>query len=95
MEEEECDGCDGPDPQQRLDDYVCLIAATTVDTVVRRRWSPASMTTSMPSIDIGALFIGQEDREGNDGIGVVTEDDDNADAEAGEYAHHFLEVILH
>ncbi len=90
MEEEECDGCDGADPQRRLDDSLLrladarLIAATTVGTGVRGRWSPATAMTSVPSIDIGALFIGREDREGNDGSGVVTEDDDNADAEAGE-----------
>jgi hypothetical protein len=51
--------------------------------------------TSMPAIDIGALFIGGEDREGNDGSGVTTESDDGADAEAGEYARDFLEVVLH
>ncbi len=101
MEEEECDGCDGPDPQQYLDDSllrlaeVRLIASTTVDTAVRRRWSPATMTTSMPLINIGALFIGREDWEGNNGSSVVAEDDDNADAEAGEYARDFLEVVLH
>jgi hypothetical protein len=33
----------------------------------------------MPGIDIGALFIGREDREGNDGSGVETEDDDDTD----------------
>jgi hypothetical protein len=48
----------------------------------------------MPVIDIGALFIGQEDREGNDGSGVATEDDDDTNAEAGGYARDFLEVIL-
>ncbi len=48
----------------------------------------------MPAIDIGALFIGQEDWEGNNGCSVATEDDINADAEAGEYAHNYLEVIL-
>ncbi len=52
-------------------------------------------TTMMPVIDIGALFIGREDREGNDGSGVATEDDDDTDAEAGGYARDFLEVILH
>ena len=51
-------------------------------------------TTSMPVIDIGALFIGREDREGDDGSGVATEDDDDTDAEAGGYARDFLEVIL-
>ncbi len=37
-------------------------------------------------IDIGALFIGREDREGDDGSGVAMEDDDDTDAEAGGYA---------
>ncbi len=40
-------------------------------------------TTSMPAIDIGALFIGWENREGDDSSGVVTEDDDDTNAEAG------------
>ena len=48
----------------------------------------------MPAIDIGALFIGREDRESNDGSGVATEDDDDTDAEAGGYAPDFLEVVL-
>ena len=48
----------------------------------RRRRRPATATMLMPAIDIGALFIGREDREGNDGSGVATEDDDNT-AEAG------------
>ena len=55
-----------------------------------RRWrSPATAMTSMPAIHIDALFIGREDREGNDGSGVTTEDDDNTDAEAGGYARNF------
>jgi len=41
------------------------------------------MMMSMPGIDIGVLFFGQEDREGNDGSGIATEDDDNTDMEAG------------
>jgi hypothetical protein len=41
---------------------------------------------SMPVIDIGAIFIGREDREGGDGSGVATEDDDDTDAEAAGYA---------
>jgi len=49
---------------------------------------------SMAAIDIGTLFIGQEDRGGNDGSGVATEDDDDADMEAGEYARDILEVVL-
>ena len=52
------------------------------------------VTTPMPVIDIGALFIGREDQEGDDGSGVATEDDDETDAEAGGYACNFLEVIL-
>ena len=60
----------------------------------RRRRSPATATTSMPAIDIGALFIGREDREGNDGSDIATEDDDDTDVEAGGYACDFLEVVL-
>ena len=60
----------------------------------RRRRSPATATTSMPAIDIGALFIGREDREGDDGSGIATEDDDDTDVEAGGYARDFLEVVL-
>jgi hypothetical protein len=41
---------------------------------------------SMPVINIGALFIGREDREGNNGSGVATEDDNDTDVEAGWYA---------
>jgi hypothetical protein len=48
----------------------------------------------MPVINIGVLFIGREDREGNDSSGVATEDDDDTDAETGGYARDFLEVIL-
>jgi hypothetical protein len=50
--------------------------------------------TSMPAIDIGALFIGREDREGDDGSGIAMEDDDNTDVEAGGYACDFSEVVL-
>ena len=60
----------------------------------RRRRSPATATTSMPVIDIGALFIRREDREGDDGSGIATEDDDDTDVEAGGYARDFLEVVL-
>ena len=60
----------------------------------RRRRSPATATTSMPAIHIGTLFIGQEDREDDDGSGVTTEDDDDADMEVGECARNFLEVVL-
>ncbi len=48
----------------------------------------------MPAINIGALFIGREDCEGDDGSGVATEDDDDTNAEAGGYARDFLEVVL-
>ena len=51
-------------------------------------------TASMPAIHIDALLIGQEDQEGDDGSGVATEDDDDADMEAGEYARDILEVVL-
>ena len=49
-------------------------------------------TTSMPAIDAGALFIGREEQEGNDGSGVTMEDDADADAEAVEYVREYLEV---
>ncbi len=100
MEEEECDRCDGADPQRRLDNSllrlanVRLIAAKTVAAAARRWWSLATATTLMPAIDIDALFIGREDREGDDGSSVAREDDDDANAEAGEYALDFLEVVL-
>jgi hypothetical protein len=48
----------------------------------------------MLAINIRALFIGRKDREGDDGSGIMTEDDADADAEAGEYARDFLEVVL-
>jgi hypothetical protein len=60
----------------------------------RQRRSPATATTSIPAIDIGALFIGREDQEGDDGIGIATEDDHDTDVEAGGYVHNFLEVVL-
>ena len=40
-------------------------------------------TTLMLAIEIGALFIGWEDREGNDGSGIATEDNDDTDTEGG------------
>jgi hypothetical protein len=50
--------------------------------------SPATAKMLMPVIDIGTLFIGREDWEGDDGSGVATEDDDDTeDAEAGGYTH--------
>jgi hypothetical protein len=48
----------------------------------------------MPVIDNRTLFIGREDREGDDGSSVVMEDDDDTDAEAGGYERDFLEVVL-
>ncbi len=94
-EEEECDGCDGADPRRRLDDSLLrladgillpLIVATTAGAAATAVGSTAIATMSMPVIDIGALFIGREDREGDDGSGVAAEDDGDTDAEAGEYA---------
>jgi hypothetical protein len=102
-EEEECNGCDGADPQRRLDDSLLrladrillrLIIATTAGTAVMAVGSMVIATMSMPVIDVGTLFIGWEDREGDDGSGVATEDDHDTDAEAGGYARNFLEVIL-
>jgi hypothetical protein len=43
---------------------------------------------------MSSQFIGWEDWEGDNGNSVVTEDDDDANAEAGEYACNFLEVAL-
>jgi len=104
MKEEEYDGCDGAKPRPHLDNaLLCLvdgillrsITTMTVDAAAAAAGgSPVIATTLMPAIDVGALFIGREEREGNDGSGVVTGDDDNADAEAGEYARDFLEVAL-
>ena len=51
-------------------------------------------TTSMHAINIGTLFIGREDWEGEDGSGVATEDDDYTNAETGGYTRNFLEVVL-
>ena len=94
-EEEECDGYDGTDPRRHLDDSLHIlanrillrsIAATTVVAVVA--------VESGDRDDIGALFIGREDREGNDGSGIATEDEDDTDTEAVGYASDFLEVIL-
>jgi hypothetical protein len=92
-EEEECDGCDGVDPRRRLDDSLLRLA----DGILLRSivtTTAAAAATSMPVIDVGTLVIGWEDREGDDGSGVATEDDDDTDADAGGYARDFLEVIL-
>ena len=87
-EEKECNGCNGANPRRHLDDsllrladriILCLIVAKTAP----RRRRPETTTTSMPAIDIGALFIGREDREGDNGSGVATEDDDDTSVEAG------------
>jgi hypothetical protein len=94
-EEEECDGYDGTDPRCHLDDSLHIlanrillrsIAATTVVAAVAAESGDRN--------DIGALFIGREDREGNDGSGIATEDEDDTDTEAVGYASDFLEVIL-
>ena len=60
----------------------------------RRRQSPATTTTSMPAINIGMLFIGREDWEGDVGSGVAMEDEDDTNAEAGGYMRDFLVIIL-
>ncbi len=95
MEEEECDGCDGADPRRHLDNSLLRLAnrillrsivATTAGAAATAVGSTAIAPMSMPVIDICALFIGREDREGDDGSSVATEDDDDIDAEAGEYA---------
>ena len=52
------------------------------------------MTTSMPAIHIGALFIGQENWEGDNGSGIATKDDNDTNAEAGGYARDFLGFVL-
>ena len=45
---------------------------------------------------MSSRFIGREDWEGDNGNIVMTEDDggDDANAEAGDYACDFLEVML-
>jgi hypothetical protein len=102
-EEEECDGCDGADPRRRLDDSLLRLAdgillrsivTTTAGAAATAVGSTVIATMSMPVIDVGTLVIGWEDREGDDGSGVATEDDDDTDADAGGYARDFLEVIL-
>jgi len=73
-------------------------AAAAAAAAVAAAGIPATTTTSMPAIDdVGALlFAGREHREGDDGSGVATTEDDgeDADAEAREYARDFLEVAL-
>ena len=102
-EEEECDGCDGADPRRRLEDSLIRLAdgillrsivATRAGAAATAVGSTVITTMLMPVIDFGTLFIGWEDRKGDDGSGVATEDDDDTDVEAGGYARDFLEVIL-
>ena len=63
-EEEEYDGCDGADPRCRLDDallsladgiFLRLIVATTVGAVAMAVGSTATVTMSMPVINIVAF----------------------------------------
>ena len=70
-EEEECDGCDDANPRLRLDDSLLRLAdgillrsivATTAGAAATAVGSTAIATMSIPVIDIGALFIGREDR---------------------------------
>jgi GrpB-like predicted nucleotidyltransferase (UPF0157 family) len=81
--------------QRRLDDSLLRLAdgillrsivATTAGADATAVGSTAIATMPMPVIDIVALFIGREDREGDDGSDVATEDDDDTVAEAGGYA---------
>jgi hypothetical protein len=94
-EEEECDGCDGADPRRRLDNSLLRLAdgillrsilAKAAGAAATAVGSTDIVTMLMPLIDIGTLFIGREDREGDVGSSVVTEDDDDTDAEVGGYA---------
>jgi hypothetical protein len=84
-EEEECDL---DDSLLRLADGILLhsIVVTTAGATATAVGSTAITTMSMPVIDIGVLFIGREDREGDDGCGAATEDDDDTDVEVGGYA---------
>ena len=93
-EEEECNRCYGADPRHRLDDSLLrlvdgillrLIVATMAGAAATAVGSTVIVTMLMPVINIGVLFIGREDREGNDSSGAATEDDDDTDAEAGGY----------
>ncbi len=49
----------------------------------RQQRSPVTATMSMPAIGIGVLFIGWEDREGDNGSGVAAEDDDDTEGVLG------------
>jgi hypothetical protein len=101
-EEEECDGCNGANPRHRLDDSLLHLAdgillRSIIATTAPRR---GAAVESSYCDDVDAcdrhrrVFIEQEDREGDDGSSVATEDDNNTNTEAGVYARDFLEVIL-
>ena len=83
-----------PPPLDRRDDAGRGGGGVAAATAAAAAGSPVIATTLMPAIDVGALFIGWEEWEGNNGSGVATGDDDHADAEAGEYARKFLEDAL-
>ena len=103
-EEEEYNGWEGTDPQHHLDnallrlaDVILLrsIATTTVGAVAAAAvGSPAIATMSMPVVNVGELFIGWEEQEGDDGSSIMTEEDNDVNAEAREYARDYLEIAL-
>ena len=70
------------------------VAAVGATAVAAAAGSPAITTTLMPAIDVGALIIGREEWERDYSGNVTMEDDDDANVEAGEYVHNFLEVAL-
>ena len=71
--------------------FISISAAATTDAIL----PAAGDRTNVDARDQHrALFIGWKEPEGNDGSGVATEDDKDADAEAGEYTRDFLEVAL-
>jgi hypothetical protein len=62
--------------------FTSISAAATTDAIL----PAAGDRTNVDARDQHrALFIGWKEPEGNDGSGVATEDDKDADAEAGEY----------
>ena len=76
---------------------LCLIALMTVGTAAvvaaaaaAAAGSPATMMTSMPAINIEALFIGREERGGDNNSCVATEDDDNDANTSGGVRVQFL-----
>jgi len=92
-EEEECDGCNGADRRRRLDDSLLRLEdgiLLRLITATMAQPESGDRDTSMPAIDIGALFIGREDWEGDNGSDITTEDDDDTDAEAGGVGARFL-----